>query len=91
MIDGYLAVTPARLASLTGAMAASDLRSMAAIAHHLRGSSGVVGAQKMVSLCQQVEEHAHAGMLNGTHSLLDQLNLEYESVRQVLERARQDG
>ena len=91
MIDSYLETTPARLAGLAEAFASSDFRSMAATAHHLRGGSGVVGAQKMMSLCQQLEEHARAGMLNGMRSLLDQLNLEYESVRRELERARPAG
>jgi PAS domain S-box-containing protein len=60
MIDMFLQNAPARLATLHQAAASGDVATVAWAAHSLKGSSGIFGAQRMVKLCQELQDLAHA-------------------------------
>jgi signal transduction histidine kinase/DNA-binding response OmpR family regulator len=62
--------TPARLQELGEAHAADDADSVAFAAHALKGSAANVGATRLTAVCQQIEDTARAGDLDGVDALI---------------------
>lgn len=48
-----------------------DARALANVAHRLKGSSGNIGAERMASLCADIERTADAGDASGCGSKLE--------------------
>jgi HPt (histidine-containing phosphotransfer) domain-containing protein len=53
-------------------------------AHSLKGSSGYVGAKRLVALSGELEKMGRAGRTEAAASVLAQLVAEFERVRQAL-------
>jgi CheY-like chemotaxis protein len=55
IVETYLADTPARIAEMRTALQADDLEGVERLAHSIKSSSGIFGAQTMAALCKQLE------------------------------------
>src|SRR5205807_2397436 len=56
IIDSFLADTASVLASMRESVAAQDAARLHVQAHTLKGSSGIVGALSLASLCRELED-----------------------------------
>jgi HPt (histidine-containing phosphotransfer) domain-containing protein len=90
-IELFLSDTPPRLAALRKAIMAGDSRAVARHAHGLRGSSGNLGALRMVQTCATIEALAGEDDLASARELIDGLIEEYDRARAVLETERVAG
>ena len=86
LIDLFLDETESQLKGLHAVHSQNDDTAFRQLAHHIRGSSGNVGATQMVVLLGQLEE---SGRSNGdTETLLGKLEQEFELVRAALTAER---
>jgi HPt (histidine-containing phosphotransfer) domain-containing protein len=65
MIDTFLTEGPALLAEMESAVVAGDAPALRRAAHTLKSNSRTFGALRLGDLCQQIEEQAAAGQLDG--------------------------
>lgn len=71
MIDMFLRNTPPRLESLHTAQAAHDYTAVSRTVHGLKGSCGLFGAQRMIAVCEKLQEHAHTCDMQDAESGFD--------------------
>ena len=76
MIDMFVASAPERVAAIRAAHAAGDLATAGRSAHSLKPSAGQLGAVRLQSVCQQIEDAGAAGDAATIGSLLPQLDAE---------------
>lgn len=77
----FLASARNDMAEIDAALQRNDRASLGALGHHNKGPAGMVGAQGLVRLCQELEAHArnggdagHAGdIVARMHALLDRI------------------
>jgi len=82
LIDLYLRETTLHLKSLHEALIRNDSVEMRRVAHCLKGSSANIGATRLAALSEELESQDAAG---DTKALLEQLENEFELVREALE------
>ena len=66
----YLRDTPPLLDALQAGVEAGDAEAVAFVAHVLKGSAANLGATRLTAVCQQIEDKARAGDLNGVDALV---------------------
>jgi DNA-binding response OmpR family regulator/HPt (histidine-containing phosphotransfer) domain-containing protein len=92
VVEAFEKSAPKRVAAMQDALAERDAAALAAEAHTLKGSSGIVGAQRVADLCAQLESRARRGDLTGAADRLERVLLElraYEvAIGPVLDRVR---
>jgi HPt (histidine-containing phosphotransfer) domain-containing protein len=90
LIDLYLEDAARRVSAMQEAATQADEKAIKWAAHALRGSSAHLGARRIATLCQEIEQHEPPSMFPDVETLLTLLVLEFERVRQVFiaERAR---
>ena len=89
LIALFLHDTPPRLQAMQKAVAAGDRTTLARLAHTLRSSSKNLGADKMATLCWQLESPAQAGLESaGQKSTPVNPAIVLEELRQEFERAQ---
>jgi histidine phosphotransfer protein HptB len=71
LVDEFLADAPRQLESLRDAAAAEDAETCRRAAHTLKGNARTFGAEKLASLCLEVETAAAAGDLDVARVRLD--------------------
>jgi DNA-binding response OmpR family regulator/HPt (histidine-containing phosphotransfer) domain-containing protein len=90
VVEAFEKSAPKRVAVMQEALALQDAATIAAEAHTLKGSSGIVGAQRIADLCAQLEVRARRGDLTGAGDRLQRLLVEltaYEAaIGPVLDR-----
>jgi signal transduction histidine kinase/DNA-binding response OmpR family regulator len=86
LVRQYLADAAASLEAMRAAAEADDERAVEAIAHRLKGSSGIVGATRIVELCEQI-----VGSPRAPDSQLQALSQELAQVRMRLQAAAQQS
>lgn len=89
LIDLFIAETPRRLEEMSAACAGKDLRTLAQIAHTVKGAAANFGARALHARCHQVEARARAGKLAEVDVLLSGLAEEYRRLIEVLEKQKQ--
>jgi len=80
----YIKDTTKRLEALRTSLAEKNARDLMRAAHAIKGSSLNVGANPLADYCQQVEEQAGDGKLDGMAKLVAQIEREFERVRKEL-------
>jgi len=65
-------------------VAQGDTLSLEQAAHSLKSSTSNVGAVTLAMLCRELESMGQANDLANTHTLLKQVETEYEQVRKAL-------
>jgi len=71
VVDAFLLQGGSDVESLRQALAREDGAALAAAAHALRGSSGILGATELAAACAQLEDLAEQGDLAACASLVD--------------------
>ena len=87
MIDAFIDDFPSSLASLNAAASSDDLPAASAVAHRLRGAAANLGATTLASFCAQLEHASNTAGAGIDHTLLTQLEAEFESFRAALPEA----
>jgi CheY-like chemotaxis protein/HPt (histidine-containing phosphotransfer) domain-containing protein len=85
LIDAFLSNAPRLLEDLTGAETDQVRRA----AHTLKSNARTFGATELVDLCQQLEDRARAGELNGAGDLALQIKEKYERAAAALDAVRE--
>jgi len=80
----YAAEAARYAAELRRALEARDAGALARAAHDLKGSSGYVGADRLVELCRRLEQKGREGTLEGAAPLVAWTEKEIDRVRQAL-------
>lgn len=91
MIDSYVRRSAERGDSLQRAAADSDREAVIAIAHELKGSSGTIGAQRVMRSASAVERHARAGSDPSPEAIAELLTEMDVAVQELTARAGQFG
>lgn len=84
MIRTYLDVSPAYMQDLREAIIRNDTSAMLRVAHTFKSSNGNLGAEKLMALCNEVENMARENKTEKAEELLSAIDVEYERVRQAL-------
>ena len=84
LIELFLEEAPPQLAALGEAIEGGDARTVERVAHTLKGSSGNMGARRMVAVCAELEKVGGSGELTRAPQLLERLEVEFERTRQAL-------
>ena len=85
MISTFLRDTPKRLAELAAALRKKSAADVATLAHALKGSISIFGAEAARNYSQELQEHARDGDLATARQLLAPLN---EEIANLLENLR---
>jgi CheY-like chemotaxis protein/HPt (histidine-containing phosphotransfer) domain-containing protein len=86
IIAAFIQDTPVHLDTLQQAAQAADATALERAAHTLKASSASVGACGMAELCLALQRLGRAGSTTGALTLVAQLVLEFDRVRQALEQ-----
>jgi CheY-like chemotaxis protein/HPt (histidine-containing phosphotransfer) domain-containing protein len=86
IIGIYLDDSPILLDRLTESFNAANADGVARAAHALKSTSAGLGATGLASMCRQVEEIARGNSIDGTDILISRIRLEYEKVKDALNR-----
>jgi len=86
MIQSYLKDLPSYIEALNEAIDSSSIKSIADIAHTIRGSSANFGATRLVESCQRLEDLSRAGLTHGAENLFKEIQTESRLVQEVLSR-----
>ena len=86
LLDMFLASTPSQLEKIRQAIERSDGKVLHAGAHGLKGGSSNIGAARLASLCQKLENAGETGQFEDVNRLFDELNREFESLRNELRK-----
>ena len=82
----YLAELPARVGAIHEAVGAADAPGLAAAAHTLKSTSGLVGATRLTEICADLEAAGRSGKAAEVADRLPLLDEETEAARLTLER-----
>ena len=85
LIDLFVQETPERLQQMRTAVTQYNAEALAEVAHSLRGCASSIGAVRMASLCEKLEENADRRALQISSRLLKQIETEFDNARQALE------
>lgn len=85
LIELFLDEVPQQLGALREAVEKDDAPSVERIAHTLKGSSGNMGATRMVQICAELQDVGASANLSGTPELLKRLEEEFGRVCLALE------
>ena len=87
LADTFIEGAPAQIAVLTGALARSDLETVARAAHQLKGSCAAVGARSMWGLVAEIEAAATENRPERLPAGLARIEQSFESARAALRAA----
>lgn len=91
-IGNFIRNAPATLAELEAAHRRGDVDEVAALAHRLKGSAWNLGALRVGSLCERLENEARARALVDVETQLDGVRSAYDDAARALRAYRQlDG
>jgi CheY-like chemotaxis protein/HPt (histidine-containing phosphotransfer) domain-containing protein len=86
LIGTFCADSEKKIAAMKAAAESRDAEALCRAAHALKGGSGIVGANRMVSLCNIIEEMSRAGSTEGALPLIDTVEEEFGRARRELRR-----
>jgi HPt (histidine-containing phosphotransfer) domain-containing protein len=89
LTDCYFEESPKLLQTMKIAIARADSQSLKRAAHTLKGSSANLSAARLAQLCGALEIMSASSELHQASSLLAQIEIEYERVKNVLQRELQ--
>ena len=84
LVKNFLADAPKKLAVLRRAIARRDAEALASIAHALKGSIGLFGAQKAVAAAETLQSMGREGAFDRARKELRALEGEFKSLRREL-------
>jgi HPt (histidine-containing phosphotransfer) domain-containing protein len=84
IVDLFVVDVPQRLSTLTAAIASTSARHVSREAHGLKNSAVAVGAMRMASICDAIEQAARAGSLTDAANQCARIEREFHGARQAL-------
>jgi signal transduction histidine kinase/DNA-binding response OmpR family regulator len=84
LFDLYLESTPSLIQALHDAVNQNEGNRLRHVAHSLKSSSANLGAHRLATLCQDLEERGHQQQLDGVQELLSQVSAEFARVKDAL-------
>jgi len=84
LVDGFTREAPICIGRLREALEQNDAPRLAEAAHALKGSSAVLGASRMASLCAELQDLGRAGHMDGAAVRIAALEREYRRVEDAL-------
>lgn len=87
LLDTFLDDSQKRIEALRKAR--DDAKALGVIAHSFKGSSGNLGAVRLASLCQLLEDQSAQQAQAGLGELVDEIDHEFALVRPLYEHERQ--
>jgi len=90
LIDSFFKDAMELQASARDALAQDKTEDLRRAAHTLKSNSKKFGATTLADLCQDLENHAKSGILEGAEELLRQIEIEYPKVQIALETLRKN-
>ena len=84
IVDLFVVDVPQRLSTLTAAIASTSARHVSREAHGLKNSAVAVGAMRMASICDALEQAARAGSLTDAANQCARIEREFHGARQAL-------
>lgn len=91
LLEVFLHDTPERMATLRRAADTGDARGMRHVAHTLKGTSGYIGAHRLVRICKELEASVQGAELTSALALVAQVEAEYRRVHVALEQELKDS
>ena len=85
LIDGFIANTPQMLSKMQKALEQGNATDLRIVAHTLKSSSADFGAMHLSELFKDLEYKSKTGIPEGFASLIEEIGLEYERVKEALE------
>jgi len=82
----FLQEVPRRLDRLRNAWAAGDIEEMYRAAHSLKGSTGNIGAQRLLAVCTQLDHMGRVGDVANAAPLVEALGVEFNKVEAEIHR-----
>ena len=83
VIEAYLDNTPNQIDQMREALDRAEFDELSRIAHSMKSSSGIFGAQEMVALSRELE-HRDCADLPGCREKVEQLAVSFVKLRDVL-------
>lgn len=84
LIETFLGEAPVMLAEIRGALQTQDTELLRRAAHSLKSNSAQFGAERLRSLCLQLEQRAKEQQLAGLDQLVAQAETEFQAVHAAL-------
>jgi CheY-like chemotaxis protein/HPt (histidine-containing phosphotransfer) domain-containing protein len=84
VVQAFTLDTPPRILAVRTSLAGRDAEALARAAHSLKGSSGNFGAERMQTLCADIERCARTNQLDKLAPLIDRLDVEYALLSRLL-------
>jgi HPt (histidine-containing phosphotransfer) domain-containing protein len=91
VIELFVHLAPQLYRTARDSFIAGDPQSVARAAHKLKSQGAYFGANRLVQVCRQLEQHGYANQLGRCERLLDDLEDELDRVVAALEPHRQAG
>src|ERR671932_423175 len=91
LIDTYLGDSVGLLAAMRQAIAIANAEELRRAAHSLKSNSASFGARTLASLCQELEQRARTGVLEGAPGRLADIEMAYAAVEDALRTLRPGG
>ena len=91
LVDTYLSDAVEQLAAMRQAIAVANPEELRRAAHSLKSNSASVGARTLASLCQELEQRARNGVLEGAPERLAHIEMAYTAVEDGLRALRAGG
>ncbi|MEM6755404.1 MAG: ATP-binding protein, partial [Cyanobacteria bacterium P01_C01_bin.38] len=88
-IDDYLEQTPNFLVNIRAALSENNLKNVQLLVHTLSSSSATLGANKLATLCTQLEIMVVSEMQEEIAEQIDKIEIEYENVKTALVEKRE--
>jgi CheY-like chemotaxis protein/HPt (histidine-containing phosphotransfer) domain-containing protein len=88
VVNIFISENPAHISILETASAANDIEEIRRVAHKLKGSCHIIGAQRLGSYCMQLETLARKGSLVELSGIIEQMSLVSPETLQALEHAK---
>jgi CheY-like chemotaxis protein len=90
VLDIWLQESPVLLADMQQGVHQKDLNRLLRAAHSLKNSAANVGAMQLSRRCFAMEEKARARSLEGSNELLCEIEAQFKSARQAIQRLRKE-
>ncbi len=90
IISLYLASAPGLLSLISRSLEKGDLAEVKEAAHSLKSSSANVGAIRVTEICKKLEASARNGKLEHSHSLVQELERQFQQARAALDQYSQE-
>ena len=90
LIEIYFETSKKHMQSLREAIDNEDSATLSQTAHTFKSSNGNMGALTLAALCKQLDEIGRSKMDHGAREVLSQVEIEYEAVREALNRELQN-